>query len=161
MSVQPNGWTLEQDVVLKRLRDDGLSASQIAASLQHIRPGVEKNGAIGRLHRLGLSVISSKPGAPKSPAKAQRKNPISVAALKALPASPISFPARKPIGGVSLFKARWVDGRPAQCRWPLNDAYPVDAFRFCGVATADGASWCPAHRKMVYGRYAREQEAAE
>ena len=44
-------WTDERVELLKKLWQDGLSASQIAAELG----GVTRNAVIGKVHRLGLS----------------------------------------------------------------------------------------------------------
>src|ERR1044072_4071186 len=44
-------WTEERVELLKKLWQDGLSASQIAAELG----GVTRNAVIGKVHRLGLS----------------------------------------------------------------------------------------------------------
>ncbi|MBU2135314.1 MAG: GcrA cell cycle regulator, partial [Alphaproteobacteria bacterium] len=53
------GWTDERVDTLKKLWQDGLSASQIAKQLG----GVTRNAVIGKVHRLGLSgrAIPSKP----------------------------------------------------------------------------------------------------
>ena len=59
-------WTDERVELLKKLWNDGLSASQIAAELG----GITRNAVIGKVHRLGLS------GRAKSPASSvprQRK----------------------------------------------------------------------------------------
>ena len=45
------GWTDERVELLKKLWQDGLSASQIAKQLG----GVTRNAVIGKVHRLGLS----------------------------------------------------------------------------------------------------------
>ena len=56
------GWTDERVELLKKLWQDGLSASQIAKQLG----GVTRNAVIGKVHRLGLSgrATPSKPAAP-------------------------------------------------------------------------------------------------
>ena len=57
-------WTEERVEMLKRLWQEGLSASQIAGELG----GVTRNAVIGKVHRLGLSgrVMSTiaRPSAP-------------------------------------------------------------------------------------------------
>src|SRR5688572_33463072 len=45
-------WTEERVEILKRLWNEGLSASQIAGRLGY---GVTRNAVIGKVHRLGLS----------------------------------------------------------------------------------------------------------
>ena len=56
------GWTDERVELLKKLWQDGLSASQIAKQLG----GVTRNAVIGKVHRLGLSgrAAPSKPARP-------------------------------------------------------------------------------------------------
>ena len=57
------GWTDERVDLLRRLWDEGLSASQIAAQLG----GVTRNAVIGKVHRLGLSGRAA-PSQPTRPA---------------------------------------------------------------------------------------------
>src|SRR3569832_30117 len=68
------GWTDERVELLKKLWQEGLSASQIAKQLG----GVTRNAVIGKVHRLGLSgrAAPSKPARPvfKAP-RAPRPTP--------------------------------------------------------------------------------------
>ena len=61
------GWTDERVELLKKLWQDGLSASQIAKQLG----GVTRNAVIGKVHRLGLSGRAT----PSQPAKPVFKAP--------------------------------------------------------------------------------------
>jgi len=70
-------WTEERVELLKKLWQDGLSASQIAAELG----GVTRNAVIGKVHRLGLSGR----GQPTTSIKRQRRAPAQ-AARQARPA---------------------------------------------------------------------------
>ena len=56
-------WTDERVETLKRMWNDGQSASQIAKELG----GVTRNAVIGKVHRLGLSNRTG--GQPAKPAK--------------------------------------------------------------------------------------------
>jgi GcrA cell cycle regulator len=49
-------WNDERVETLKRLWNQGLSASQIAGELGH---GITRNAVIGKVHRLGLIAICS------------------------------------------------------------------------------------------------------
>ena len=51
------GWTDERVELLKKLWQDGLSASQIAGELG----GITRNAVIGKVHRLGLSGRAKSP----------------------------------------------------------------------------------------------------
>src|ERR1700761_7591782 len=61
------GWTDERVELLKKLWQDGLSASQIAKQLG----GVTRNAVIGKVHRLGLSGRAT----PSKPARKVFKAP--------------------------------------------------------------------------------------
>ncbi len=73
------GWTDERVETLKKLWQDGLSASQIAKQLG----GVTRNAVIGKVHRLGLSGRA----APSKPARPAFKAPRPQRAVAA-PAAP-------------------------------------------------------------------------
>jgi GcrA cell cycle regulator len=84
------GWTDERVSTLKKLWQDGLSASQIAKQLG----GVTRNAVIGKVHRLGLSgrAAPSQPSRPvfKAPRPAARRGPAGRTAPQ---------PSRAPRGG--------------------------------------------------------------
>src|SRR5882672_2605604 len=64
-------WTDERVELLKKLWDDGYSASQIAAELGYIT----RNSVIGKIHRLGLSGrVKNPPGVTPRPRKAGRSH---------------------------------------------------------------------------------------
>ncbi|MFG1226051.1 GcrA family cell cycle regulator [Xanthobacter wiegelii] len=55
-----SAWTQKQDAELLRLRADGLSCGDIAATLSEaVRPGTSRNACIGRLSRLGLDGVQA------------------------------------------------------------------------------------------------------
>ena len=64
-------WSEERVELLRKLWEDGLSASRIAAELAG---GVTRNAVIGKVHRLGLSG-RVKPQAVASTARARPKTP--------------------------------------------------------------------------------------
>src|SRR3954469_22576919 len=96
------GWTDERVELLKKLWQDGLSASQIAKQLG----GVTRNAVIGKVHRLGLSG----PAAAAKPQRTVFKAPRPVRPVSAAPsaprriAEPSSAPAPAPV--------RYVDEAP-------------------------------------------------
>jgi GcrA cell cycle regulator len=55
---EAGAWTDERVELLKKLWNDGLSASQIAGELGN----VTRNAVIGKVHRLGLSGRAKSPG---------------------------------------------------------------------------------------------------
>src|SRR5258705_10852837 len=74
------GWTDERVELLKKLWQDGLSASQIAKQLG----GVTRNAVIGKVHRLGLSGRAT----PSKPARTVFKAPRPARPISAGPSAP-------------------------------------------------------------------------
>src|SRR5438552_14769579 len=74
------GWTDERVELLKKLWQDGLSASQIAKQLG----GVTRNAVIGKVHRLGLSGRA----APSKPARPAFKAPRPARPVTSAPSAP-------------------------------------------------------------------------
>ena len=72
---EAGAWTDERVELLKKLWNDGLSASQIAAELGN----VTRNAVIGKVHRLGLSGRAKSPGSatprPRKPAARPPSHP--------------------------------------------------------------------------------------
>src|SRR5688500_652792 len=90
------GWTEARVEILKKLWQDGLSASQIAKQLG----GVTRNAVIGKVHRLGLSgrAAPSKPARPtfKAPRPAPRPSIPSAPRRVAQPLA-VSRPTPEPV----------------------------------------------------------------
>src|SRR5687768_18583958 len=74
------GWTDERVELLKKLWQDGLSASQIAKQLG----GVTRNAVIGKVHRLGLSGRAT----PSKPQRTVFKAPRPPRPLSSTPSAP-------------------------------------------------------------------------
>jgi len=142
------GWTDERVELLKKLWQDGLSASQIAKQLG----GVTRNAVIGKVHRLGLSGRA----APSKPARTVFKAPRSARPVSAAPspprriADPASLPQSSPV--------RYVEEEPGlatvltlgahMCKWPIGDP-SLDSFTFCGRRTGEGP-YCHEHSEVAY-----------
>lgn len=146
------GWTDERVESLKKLWQDGLSASQIAKQLG----GVTRNAVIGKVHRLGLSGRA----APSKPARPVFKAP--------RPARPVAAPAaprRAPEPAVAVAAqaqaqapVHHVDEAPGtatvltlgahMCKWPIGDP-SSDDFTFCGRRQDDGP-YCMEHARVAY-----------
>ncbi len=148
-------WTEERVETLKKLWQDGLSASQIAAE----HGGVTRNAVIGKVHRLGLSGR----GQPTTTIKRQRR------AQASAPRRPRQTVT---IGNLALqtnFEALAdVDLRPRRnvvvpiakrlsifaltertCKWPIGDPGQED-FHFCGHDSLDGVPYCEYHAGVAY-----------
>ena len=140
------GWTDERVELLKKLWQDGLSASQIAKQLG----GVTRNAVIGKVHRLGLSGRAT----PSKPQRTVFKAP--------RPARPVSAPSapRRIAEPVAAQPApvRYVDEKPGtatvltlgahMCKWPIGDP-AMDNFTFCGRRCDDGP-YCIEHAQVAY-----------
>lgn len=142
------GWTDERVELLKKLWQDGLSASQIAKQLG----GVTRNAVIGKVHRLGLSgrAVPSKPARTvfKAPRPARPAAAPSAPRRIAEPAALAPQPA----------PARYVEEAPGMatvltlgahmCKWPIGDP-ALDSFTFCGRRAGDGP-YCHEHSQIAY-----------
>ena len=148
-------WNDERVEILKRLWQEGLSASQIAAELG----GVTRNAVIGKVHRLGLSGR----GQPTSSIKRQRRThapslrrsrgavTLGNLALKtsvdALPATDLR-PRRDVV--VPIAKRLSIFALTEHtCKWPIGDPGQED-FHFCGHESREGAPYCEYHSGVAY-----------
>ncbi|MEM8838740.1 MAG: GcrA family cell cycle regulator [Pseudomonadota bacterium] len=156
-------WTDERVEQLKKLWNDGLSASQIAGELG----GVTRNAVIGKVHRLGLSgrtkaggtVSRNRPQrAPSQTPRSKRQDIggiVGNTALKISPdANPETLPQPRPRKFEELVipiseRATIMQLSEYTCRWPIGDPMDDD-FHFCGRKTEDGVPYCSYHRKVAY-----------
>ena len=144
------GWTDERVELLKKLWQDGLSASQIAKQLG----GVTRNAVIGKVHRLGLSGRA----APSKPQRTVFKAPRPARPAAAAPSAPrriaepvASHPAPAPV--------RYADEKPGtatvltlgahMCKWPIGDP-AQDNFTFCGRRADETGPYCHEHAQVAY-----------
>ena len=157
-------WTDERVETLKKLWQEGHSASQIAKALG----GVTRNAVIGKVHRLGLSGRA----APSQPARPLYK--------PARPPRPVSQPSHgtshsSHSSGHSapvMRRSEPVISRPVisqpivpyveapgtatvltlgskMCKWPIGDP-SSDSFSFCGRRADDGTPYCVEHARVAY-----------
>jgi GcrA cell cycle regulator len=143
------GWTDERVELLKKLWQDGLSASQIAKQLG----GVTRNAVIGKVHRLGLSGRA----APSKPARTVFKAPRPARPPSSVPSAPrrIAEPA---LHAPQPSPVRYVEEAPGlatvltlgahMCKWPIGDP-SLDSFTFCGRRTGEGP-YCQQHSQVAY-----------
>jgi GcrA cell cycle regulator len=171
-----SGWTEERVELLKKLWNDGLSASQIAGELG----GVTRNAVIGKVHRLGLSGRAKTPSsAAARPRKAVTRAPAGFSGhapatrgATALSPRPRPAPEAQIQPRVELLdpdvvvpfseRVTIMELRENMCRWPMGDPVNPD-FRFCGLKTDAGVPYCAYHCRIAYQpandrRREREQE---
>ena len=158
-------WTDERVELLRRLWDDGLSASQIALQIG----GVSRNAVIGKVHRLGLAG-RVKPIGP-APAQGRRKDgpeveaeleavavveeptlpePPAIVAHRPAPNFPLPpNPTPEPVALAVSQRVTIMDLRDSMCRWPMGDPTSPD-FRFCGGRAITGLPYCTQHAQVAY-----------
>ncbi|MBY0256198.1 GcrA family cell cycle regulator [Methylobacterium sp.] len=142
-------WSDERVDHLRRLWEEGLSASQIATQLG----GVTRNAVIGKIHRLGLSGrVKSAEMAAGTP----RPNPGDAVmdAEDAIPMGemPIGTLSASTVAPVALSITRRVtimDLRESMCRWPIGDPTAPD-FHYCGDRSITGLPYCTTHAQIAY-----------
>ncbi|MGL4243003.1 MAG: GcrA family cell cycle regulator [Beijerinckiaceae bacterium] len=157
-------WNDERVELLKKLWNDGLSASQIAAELG----GVTRNAVIGKVHRLGLSG-RAKPAAQAGAAPRMRKSVSQAArpaarsvqapqvrgnvALAPQPVMEIYVEtALEPRADVVVPMSRRVqimELREGMCKWPMGDPMHAD-FVYCGADCTFGTPYCSHHSTVAY-----------
>ena len=148
-------WTDERVETLKKLWQDGLSASQIAAELG----GVTRNAVIGKVHRLGLSGRGQPTSSVKrqrraqAPARRPARQPITVGNLALQPQlDEMEAPALRHRSNlvVPLSKRLTLDKLTERtCKWPIGDPGHAD-FHFCGCDSLDGVPYCEYHAGIAY-----------
>lgn len=169
-------WTDERVETLKKMWNEGQSASQIAKELG----GVTRNAVIGKVHRLGLSNRVNEvaedavpaPEAPPAEAEPAQTADAPDAAAEPVPAPvPIRrqiIPAGQPlppqpsaneISPEALATVREVEKTSKRislmeltertCKWPVGDP-ATEEFWFCGLAVQAGKPYCEAHVGVAF-----------
>jgi GcrA cell cycle regulator len=155
-------WTEDRVEVLKKLWNEGLSASQIAGRLGH---GVTRNAVIGKVHRLGLSgrVTPQRAARPRPRKTREPSHPgrpllatIGANALKPMHRPEpvvLAEPEPEPIRLVDIPKGERVNIlmlSDRTCRWPVGDP-GTDEFFFCGhTPKMSGGPYCDYHARVAY-----------
>ena len=150
-------WNDERVETLKKLWQEGLSASQIATRIG----GVTRNAVIGKVHRLGLSgraptsrVATSRPrpriAAPRRAAK-PRFAAIGNVALRpqfTLDAEPF-VPTYEELDIPLAERKTLLDLLEGSCRWPIGDPQHAD-FHFCNRGKVAGLPYCEFHARRAF-----------
>jgi GcrA cell cycle regulator len=155
-------WTDERVELLKKLWQDGLSASQIANELG----SVTRNAVIGKVHRLGLSgraksTATSVQRQRKAVAKPATKTLLFHGSRGGAALAPIVMtvaqedvaPQIAPVAAVVVIpmtrRVSIMELREGVCRWPLGDPLQAD-FAFCGNECGGGATYCVHHASIAF-----------
>ena len=146
-------WSDERVDLLRRLWEEGLSASQIATQLG----GVTRNAVIGKIHRLGLSGrVKGAEMAGTAPRRAVREGeadgvvvsiedgiPMVEMPVEIKPAAPV------PVALKASNRVTIMDLRESMCRWPIGDPTSPD-FHYCGDRSITGLPYCTTHAQIAY-----------
>ena len=152
-------WDGERVELLRKLWQDGISASRIAAQLG---AGITRNAVIGKVHRLGLA------GRAKPSVTAGAPRPKRTATTAHAPQKTVALrgntvmlreviiaedyePAVKPEAIVIPISERVTitELRENMCRWPLGDPLAPE-FRYCGTKCDPAHPYCVPHGRMAY-----------
>ena len=130
-------WTYERIEQLKKLWEEGLTASRIAAELGD----VTRNAVIGKAHRLGLSGRMVSKGQ-SSGISIIRKKKINIPKNQKI--IEITTQSDEPMNPTPFLEIK--DGL---CRWPIGEPENSN-FKFCGRTTNEGFVYCQSHHKKAY-----------
>ena len=152
-------WTDERVELLRKLWQEGYSASQVAGELGG---GVTRNAVIGKVHRLGLATRE------KTQSPIQKKSRQKAATPRTYGARPTTMvrgnTVLKIAGSVPELQVMPIteavviplsdaitlmDLRETMCRWPLGDPTAAE-FRFCGNKTGEVGPYCAGHARLAY-----------
>lgn len=153
-------WTDERVETLKKLWQEGHSASQIAKQLG----GVTRNAVIGKVHRLGLSGRAApsqptrplyKPARPARPIASQASHastsghsaPLPRRTEPVLSRPVISTPVVPYVEQPGTATVLTLGSK--MCKWPIGDP-SSDTFSFCGRRADDGTPYCVEHARVAY-----------
>jgi len=159
-------WTDERVELLKKLWEEGHSATQISIRLGQ---GVTRNAVIGKVHRLNLAGRAQPQRAP-TPRSPKVREP----SAPGRPRSPLTLPtagssALKPIMRTAPLAAPLPEPKPLRlvdndrgdgritilqlsdktCKWPSGDPGSED-FCFCGHKPREGSPYCEYHARIAY-----------
>jgi GcrA cell cycle regulator len=150
-------WNDERVETLKKLWQEGLSASQIASRIG----GVTRNAVIGKVHRLGLSgraptsrVATARPrariAAPRRPVKPRfnSASPLTHRTTFQLEAEPYVSTYEELDIPVSERKSL-LDLVESSCRWPIGDPQSEE-FHFCNRSKLAGLPYCEFHARRAF-----------
>ncbi len=154
-------WTDDRVESLKKLWQEGLSASQIAGRLG----GVTRNAVIGKVHRLGLSgratTSRQKSHRPRRPAAAVTQKRLAVAKPRFAQTGNSAFRAlyqgdtdsvTAPIEELVIpeKERKYITTLTENCcRWPIGDPQQTD-FHFCGKGKVTGLPYCEVHARRAF-----------
>lgn len=147
---QSDFWTPDRTEQLVVMWTEGvLSAGQIAGifARRECRP-VSRNAILGKVHRLKLPGRLVKVRASNVPKPRKTRIP----APKSVPPAETAATAETgPVFVKDVARLQLTELTDATCKWPVGDPRTAN-FGFCGLPTADGHVYCPAHHRRSLPR---------
>lgn len=162
-----DAWPESAIEILIACIDKGWSAHQAVHELAEAGMQYTRNACLAKSHRLvraGLIATpfhSQPPGKPRAQCAAKKPaKPFINGHAAETETATISAPISAPITTLALTSndlgpdpahaKSIIDVAPRQCRWPYGEP-SEEAFRFCGIPTRDGVSYCDEkHFARVY-----------
>jgi GcrA cell cycle regulator len=133
-------WTEERVELLKRLWEDGLTGSQVAARLGH---GISRCAVAGKVHRFKLEKRNNQ----ASTRQPKQKQSTAIRLLKTATPKLASVPKRVVSEPAADMRIAFLEVSNKTCRWPIGDPGHKD-FKFCGASPHAGSSYCEYHRQL-------------
>lgn len=160
-------WTNERVEQLKKLWEEGLSATQIAIQIG----GVSRNSVIGKVHRLKLAgrgrgrkqspKVAPEKSKPKSVPPDAYKPILKRALVAEVPQVQESKPPVMEPASIETYRLFSNSVVPASrhldlhkltertCKWPEGDPQ-TESFSFCGNDSGDTGPYCSYHTRLAY-----------
>jgi len=140
---QTIAWDDRQLDLLYKLWTSGMSASRIGEQL-----GVTRNAVIGKVHRLGITRLSSlHPSSRTRKAESVHYARADKLLRRAAEVKPASRRGRHRAGNKTFEQLK-----PRDCRWPLGGPLAPATF-FCGGEAVFGRPYCCEHCRIGGARY--------
>jgi GcrA cell cycle regulator len=142
-------WTTARIDLLRKLKGDGLSSSEIGVEL-----GITRNAVIGKAARLGIGGGQAKGAQREAKHYAPKAGPvfqINFGHLRAQKAARQrgERPAPPPPPVLTTRPCSILELTSATCRWPMGEP-DEPGFHFCGSAPRDGKPYCGFHCGIAY-----------
>lgn len=140
-------WTKENDALLIKLRDTGLSYEAIARVLsKETGHRLTRNSCVGRAHRIDMPISARQSErmvsrrTRRAPPKPQQQT-CKPSPLASLPTSPLPQAQDYDVPRVAF-----ADLEPHHCRFPVGE--PTQGF--CGHSKVTGLAYCEVHSRRCY-----------
>lgn len=138
MAFQKNAWSEDNLSTVRRMWEEGKTASEISKVI-----GKTRSAVLGKVRRLDLA---RRPAT--APAISNKKKEVEFEIKKQRPKKYKPTEEKERISNTSFGKkCSLLDLKNNQCRWPIGDPKNQD-FGFCG-AKASG-SYCAEHKSLAY-----------